>query len=90
MHATRTTRLGPTNQGHLFQQRLHFERHESNILPTDTWSRIEIDTQLIRVVQVAGAHWMRVQLNATKINDPRQSCRVVYHNFFRHATGRER
>ena len=90
MHATRTARLGPTYQRHFFQQRFHFERHETNILPTDAWSRIQIDTQLIRVVQVRGAHRMRMQLNATEVNDPRESGGVIDYNFLRDPTRRKR
>lgn len=90
MHAARATRLGPTAQPHLFQQRLHFERDESNTLPFHTWTRIEIDTQLIRMIEIFRTHWMRMKLDATEIDDPDKSRRIVYNNFISRASRRKR
>src|SRR6185437_2152505 len=39
VHAARTTRLGPTTQSHLFEQRLHLERNQAHTLPLHTRTR---------------------------------------------------
>jgi hypothetical protein len=38
------------------------------------------------MLKIAGAHGMRMELNATKIDDPRKSCRVIDNDFFRRAS----
>ena len=38
---------------------------------------IEIDAQLVGVVEVAGAHRVRMQLDAAEVDDPGQAGRVV-------------
>ena len=58
--------------------------------PTDAGARIEIDAQLVRMIEVGGSHRMRMQLDTTEIDDPRQPCIVVDHDFFRGASRWER
>jgi hypothetical protein len=42
------------------------------------------------MIEIAGAHRMGMQLDATKIDDPRKPRRVIDNDFFRSASGRER
>ena len=62
---------------HLVQQGFHLERHCAHVRPTDARTRIEIDPQLVRMIEIAGAHRMRMQLDATEIDDPRKPRRVL-------------
>jgi hypothetical protein len=87
---TRPAGLGPATKAHLVQQRLHLERHCAHVRPTDARTRIEIDPQLVRMTEVAGAHRMRMQLDATKIDHPRKPRRIVDNDFFRGASRRKR
>src|ERR1051325_3546230 len=90
VHATRATGLGPTTQIHLFEQRLHLERHQPNVLPGDTRSRIEIDTQLIRMIEILRTHRVWMQLDTAKVHDPREPGSIVNHNLLRRTTRRKR
>src|SRR3569832_1023250 len=81
MHAARATRLGPTTQSHLSQRRLRFQGDESHTLPLHTWARIEIDTQLIRMIEIARTHRMRMMLDAAELDDPNKSRRIVDNDF---------
>src|ERR1700744_1127336 len=40
--------------------------------------------------KVAGSHRMRMQFDATQIDDPGKASRIVYHDFFRSPARRER
>jgi hypothetical protein len=42
------------------------------------------------MIKIAGAHRVRMQLDATKIDDPRKPRRVIDNDFFRSASRRER
>jgi len=42
------------------------------------------------MIEIAGAHRMRMQLDATEIDDPRKPRRVIDNDFFRSASRRER
>ena len=86
MHAARPTRLRPSAQAHLFEQRLHLHRHATHIVPSDTGDRIEIDAQLIGMIEITRTHRMRMQLHAAQIDDPRQPCRIVDDNLLRRSS----
>src|SRR6266404_2953280 len=79
-----------SSKAHLIKQRFHFERDRAHVGPTDAGARIEIDSQLVRMIEIAGAHRMRMQLDATEIDDPRKPRRVIDNDFFRSASRRER
>ena len=51
---------------------------------------IEIDAQLVGVVEVAGAHRVRMQLDAAEVDDPGEPRRVVDHDLLGRAPGRKR
>src|SRR5262249_887133 len=90
VHAARATRLGPTAQSHLFQQRLHFERDQTHAFPFRTWTRIEIDTHFSRMIEIIRSHRMRVKLNAAEIDNPNKSSLIINHNFVSSAPGWKR
>ena len=56
---------------------LHLQRDPAHVVPGDARARIEIDAQLVGMVEVAGAHRVRVQLDAAEVDDPGQARGVV-------------
>jgi len=84
-----TAGFGPTAEPHLFEQRLHFESYAAHIIPTHTRDRIEINPQFIGVLKIAGADWMRVQFDATQIDDPGEPGRIIDDDFLRGSARRE-
>ena len=65
------------------------ERDSAHVVPCHSRDRIEIDAQLVGMVEVFGAHRMRMQLEAGEIGHPRQRRRVSRHDFFSRAPGRK-
>ena len=65
------------------------ERDPAHVVPRHSRNRIEIDAQLVGMVEVLGAHRMRMQLEAGEIRHPRQRRRVARHDFFSRAAGRK-
>ena len=51
---------------------------------------IEIDAQLVGVIEIAGAHRVRVQLDAAEVDDPREAGRVVDDDLLGGAARRKR
>jgi hypothetical protein len=49
----------------------------THVRPSHARPRIEIDAQLVGMLEVAGAHRVRVQLDAAEVDDPGQPRRVV-------------
>src|SRR6202171_2202077 len=66
VHPARSAGFRPSAKAHLIQKRLHLERDRAHVRPTDARTRIEIDPQLVRMVEIAGAHRMRMQLDASQ------------------------
>ena len=89
VHAARAAGLGPAAKPHLFEQRFHLERDAAHIVPADAGTRIEIDAQLVGMIEIAGAHRMRMQLDAAEVDDPGEPRRVVDDDLFRGAAGRK-
>ena len=77
MHAARAARLRPAAKPELLEQRLHFHGHATNVVPLHARTRIEIDAQLVGMIEIVGAHRVRMQLDAAEVDDPRQSSGVV-------------
>jgi hypothetical protein len=42
-------------------------RHLPELVPFHAWDRVEIDAQLVRVIEIVGAHRVRVQLEAGEV-----------------------
>ena len=62
----------------------------ANIVPTDAGNRIEIDAQFVGMIEIAGAHRVRVQFDAAKVHDPGKPGCVIDYDFFGGSAGRER
>ena len=82
--------FGEAAQADLLEQRLHLERHAPHVVPADARARVQVDAQLVGVVQVGGAHRMRMQLDAAEVDNPRQPRRVVDHDLLGRAPRRKR
>jgi len=81
--------FGPAPKPHLFKKRFHFKSNLTNVFPANAWTRIEIDAQLVRVLEVTRTHGVRMQLNATQVHDPGESRRIIDYDFLSLAPGRE-
>ena len=90
VHAARAARLGPASQSHFLEQILGFDRDAAHVVPRDTWTRIEIDAQLVGVVEIARAHGVRMQLDASQVHDPRETGGIVHDDFFGGSPRRKR
>ena len=69
--------FGQPARPELVEQRLHLERDAAHVGPRDARARIEIDAQLVGMIEVAGAHRVRMQLDAAEVDDPGEARRVV-------------
>ena len=72
-----------------FEQRLHFESYTAHIIPTHAWDRIEIDPQFVGMLKIAGADRMRMQFDATEIDDPGEPGRIIDDDLLRGSARRE-
>ena len=69
--------------------RLHDLRDLANLVPLDARHRIEIDAQFVGMIEIVGAHRMRVQLETGEIRHPRERGCVARHDFFRRSARRK-
>ena len=69
----------PAAEPHLFEQRAHFQRDAAEIGPGDARRGIEIDAELVRMIEIAGAHGMGMQFDAAEVHDEGQARRIVDH-----------
>src|SRR5215469_11710445 len=89
VHAARPAGLGPASGPKFLEQVLRFERNLPHVVPADAGNRIEIDSQLIRMIKIARANRMRMELDATEVHDPGETSNVADHYFFRSSPGRK-
>src|SRR5262249_734082 len=61
-----------------------------DILPYHSGPGIEVDTQFVRMIEVAAADRMRMQLNASKVDDPCQPSVIIDDHFFGRSSRRKR
>ena len=87
MHAARTARLGPAAKAHLFEKRFHFESNATHVVPAHARTGIEIDAQFVRVLEIDGAHRVRMQFDAAQVHNPREPRCVIDDDFLRFAAG---
>jgi len=86
MHPARARRLGPADQPKVRQ---HFARDLGDLAylrPLDPWHRIEIDAQLVGVIEVLGAHRMRMQLETGEVGKPSERRGILGDDFIGRAT----
>ena len=73
VESPRPTRLRPPHQSHVVE---HFPRDVGDgddLRPVDSRHRIKVDPELVGVLEVIGPHGVRVEVQASKIHDPRQA-----------------
>ena len=90
VHAARAAGFRPASKADLIEKALHFKGHAANIIPADAGNWIEIDAQFVGMIEICGAHRMRVQFDAAKVHNPGQPGWIIDHDFFGSAAGRER
>ena len=56
----------------------------------DAGDRVEVDAQLVGMIEVVGAHGVRVQVDAAEVDDPRELRRVAHDDLVRGPARRER
>ena len=82
VETSRAGGLGPAGQAEVIEDLTRRQCHLANLRPRHARNRIEIDAQLVRVVEVGGAHGMRIEINAAEVDDPRQLGGVRHDDFF--------
>jgi len=85
VHAARTGRLGKAAQPVLLQHGAGEQRHLADLRPGNAGHRIQVDAQLVRMLQVVGAHRVRIQIDAAEVDHPGELRFVVHHHFRRRA-----
>ena len=85
----RAGRLRPANEAHVRKGLLDHQRHLADLRPGHARHRVQVHAQLVRVVQVIGAHRVRVQVQAAQVRDPGETRGLVHHQLVRGAPGRE-
>ena len=60
---------------------MHDEAHLAYLSPFHAGDGIEIDPKLVRMIEVFGAHRMRMKLDAGKIGEPGDCGSVARHDF---------
>jgi hypothetical protein len=78
-----------SREAHLFEERFTSRATLAHVRPTHARAGIEIDPQLVRVIEIAGADGVRVQLDAAQVDDPGEPRRIVDDNLFRGAARRK-
>ena len=61
----------------------------ADVLPNDAGAGVEIDTELVRVVEVGGEDWVGVELHAAEVDDVEEAGGVVDDDLFGGAAGGE-
>ena len=89
MHAPRTAGFGPTPEAVFRKKAVDFESDFADALPIDAGARIEVNAKLIGMVEIDGAHRMRVKFDAAEVHDPRKASSIVDNKFLGGTTGRE-
>jgi hypothetical protein len=90
VHSPRAARLGKAGDPEFVEERLHLEGDAPNVLPRDARPGVEIDAKLVRVLEVARPNGVRMQLDASEIDDPSEPGRVVDDELVGRATRRKR
>ena len=81
VHTSRPGRLGPADQSDVVQRCAHDTGDLPYLRPLHAWDRIEIDAQLVWMIEVVRAHWMRVQLQTREVGHPCERRRITRHDF---------
>ena len=69
-------------EAQFLEKSFYLKRNSAHIVPLDSRYRIQIDAQFIGMIEVRRANWMRMQLNAAEVDDPREPGGIIHHDFF--------
>ena len=79
VHAARAGGLRPADEAALVEHLARDERDVDGLCrPADARHRVEIDAQLVGMLEVVGAHRVRVQVDAAEVDDPQELRRVAH------------
>ena len=79
VEAARAARLRPADEPDVVEHLPRDIRDVDDLRPVDAGHRVEVDPQLVGMVEVLGAHRMRVEVEASEIDDPRQARGIPDH-----------
>ena len=72
MDAARAGRFWPADQAEVLENLARHQRYLANLRPRDARDGIQVDPELVRMVEVAGADRMGIEVDATEVDDPGQ------------------
>jgi hypothetical protein len=81
VNATRPGGFRPADQSQVVERGVHHLRDILHLPPLDAGHRIQIDAQLVGVIEIFRAHWMRMELDAREVGHPRERGRIAWHHF---------
>src|SRR5262249_27478593 len=68
--AARARCLWPSTQRVILEHVANDERNLPHVVPRHAGAGIEIDAQLIGMIEIVGAHGMRIEVDASEVDDP--------------------
>ncbi len=75
VEAARPRRLGPGGQPVVLEHLASHQRDVDDLRPVHAGHRVEVDPQFVGVVEVVGAHRVRVEVDAAEVDRPHQAGR---------------
>ena len=90
MNTARAARLGKAAQVHLFEQNACLLCDQANRRELDAGAGVEIDSKLVRMIEVGSLHRVRMELHAAEIDDPHEPGSRIDHHLVGRATGGKR
>ena len=89
VQAARAGGLRPAGEPEVGQRLVDDARDLPDLRPLDARHRVEVDAQLVGMLEVVGAHRVRVQLEAGEVGHPGEVGRMARHDLVGAAAGRE-
>jgi hypothetical protein len=90
MDAARSRCLRPSDETEVREGLAHDARDRDDLRPLHAGNGVEVDPQFVGVLEVVGAHRMRVQFDATEVRHPHERGGIARDDFERGATRGER
>jgi hypothetical protein len=89
VHPARSGSLRPSAQIVFIEDIAHDQRDASDIVKGNAGAGIEIDTQLIRMIEVVSANGMRIEIDASEVDNPQELGGVADDDLAGRASGGE-
>jgi hypothetical protein len=89
MNAAGPGRLGPPRQPELVERGSHHTRHVAQLVPRHPRNGVEIDAELVGMIEILGAHRVRMELETGEVGHPQQVRRGAGHDLLRCAARRK-